>query len=379
MNKVILLGAGLIGKAIAIDLAQKRQVTAVDVNAQNLKKLAAYPSIQTRQMDLSNPEDIGEVISDYDLVIGALPSFMGFRTLKAVIEAGKNIVDISFLPEDPFELDDIAQKKNVTAVVDCGVAPGMSNMILGYHNSKMKVERFDCMVGGLPVTRSLPFQYKAPFSPIDVLEEYTRPARLVEQGKMVVRPALSEPEMVEFDQIGTLEAFNTDGLRSLLKTVKIPFMRERTLRYPGHAALMRTLRESGFLSKEPIEIDGKKVRPVDLTARLLFPKWKLEENEEEFTVMRIEIEGTENGRQKKVVYDLLDRYDKETRTSSMARTTGYTCTAVANLILDGQFRRKGISPPEFVGAEEGCFEKVMEYLRKRKIDYQLTGSSNSTQ
>lgn len=371
MNKIIVFGAGLIGKAIAMDLAQKHQVTAVDVNAQNLKKLVAHPSIRIKQTDLSNPKDIRAIISDYDLVIGALPSFMGFRTLKAVIEAGKNIVDISFLPEDPFELDDLAKKKNVTAVVDCGVAPGMSNMILGYHNSQMKVERFDCMVGGLPVTRTLPFEYKAPFSPIDVLEEYTRPARLIENSQLVVKPALSEPELVEFEQIGTLAAFNTDGLRSLLTTMKLPFMRERTLRYPGHAGLMRTLRESGFLNKEPIEIDGKKVRPIDLTARLLFPLWKLGENEEEFTVMRIEIEGTENGVKKKMVYNLLDRYDKETQTSSMARTTGYSCTAVANLILDGDFTRKGISPPEFVGAEEKCFERVMGYMGERKVKYEL--------
>jgi saccharopine dehydrogenase-like NADP-dependent oxidoreductase len=331
--------------------------------------LEKHSSIKTKQVDLSNSKNILEVISGYDLVIGALPSTIGLQTLKEVIEADKNVVDISFLPEDPFELDDLAKKKNVIVIVDCGVAPGMSNMILGYHNHKMKVEKFDCMVGGLPVKRTWPFEYKAPFSPIDVLEEYTRPARVVENGEVVVKEALSDRELIEFDQIGTLEAFNTDGLRTLLKTMKIPFMRERTLRYPKHAELMNVLSETGFFNKEPLEISGKKISPIDLTARLLFPKWKLEENEEEFTAMRIEIEGTENGQKRKVVYNLFDRYDIETQTSSMARTTGYTCTAVANLILNGEYIREGISPPEYIGAEENSFKKVMEYLDERGIKY----------
>lgn len=371
MKKIIVLGAGLVGKAIAIDLSKNYQVTAADMNKDNLEKLHSFESIQTIQMDLSNINKIEKVIADYDLVIGALPSFLGYQTLKAVISAGKNIVDISFLPEDPFELDDLAKQKNVIAVVDCGVAPGMSNMILGYHNSKMKVEIFDCMVGGLPLVRTWPYKYKAPFSPIDVLEEYTRPARIVEDGEVLTKPALSELELVEFDRIGTLEVFNTDGLRTLLTTMKIPNMRERTLRYPGHTELMKILRETGFFNKEPVDIDGQKIVPLDVTANLLFPKWKLGDTEEEFTVMRIELEGIENDKHKKYLYTLFDRYNKDTQTSSMARTTGYTCTAVANLVLNGEYIRKGISPPEYVGANEKCFKKVMDYLKERDIHYKV--------
>jgi lysine 6-dehydrogenase len=369
MKKIIVLGAGLVGKAIAIDLSKSHEVTSIDLNANNLGKLKSYPAIKTREMDLSLQDSIREAISDCDLVIGALPSALGFPTLKTVIEAGKNIVDISFLSEDPFELDKLAKEKNVTAVVDCGVAPGMSNMILGYHNHEMKVERFDCMVGGLPANPDWPYRYKAPFSPMDVLEEYTRPARIVEGGNVVVKPALSELETVEFDQVGSLEAFNTDGLRTLLTTMKIPFMRERTLRYPGHAALMKILSETGFFRKETINIKGQKVAPIDMTSKLLFPKWKLAEDEEEFTVMRIEIEGLENGAKKKVVYNLLDRYDKATGTSSMARTTGYTCTATADLVLNGDYSREGISPPEYLGEDEKCFRMVIKYLAARGIEY----------
>ena len=369
MKKVIVLGAGLVGKAIAIDLSKNFQVTAADINAENLNKLQAHQSIEKMKIDLSNLDAVKEIISDYDLVVGALPSFLGYQTLEAVIESGKNIVDISFLSEDPFELDQLAKERNVIAVVDCGVAPGMSNMILGHHNHKMKVEKFDCMVGGLPVVRSWPYKYKAPFSPIDVLEEYTRPARIVENGNVVTKPALSELETVEFDRIGSLEAFNTDGLRTLLKTMKIPFMRERTLRYPGHAELMKILSETGFFNKEPINVNGQVIVPIELTAKLLFPKWKLKDGEEEFTVMRVEIEGMENGEKKRYVYDLFDQYDKATQTSSMARTTGYTCSAVVNLILNNEFTPKGISPPEFVGADERCFKNVMEYLKARYVEY----------
>lgn len=372
MKKIIVLGAGMVGRAMAVDLAKNYRVTAADVNPENLKILRKKHRVETVVADLSLPQKIRELIAGFDLVVGAVPGFMGFSTLKTVIEAGKDIVDISFMPEDALELDDLAKQKSVVAVVDCGVAPGMSNMILGYHHQRMEMESFDCMVGGLPVVRSWPYEYKAPFSPVDVLEEYTRPARMKENGAVVIKPALSEPELVEFDNIGTLEAFNTDGLRSLLTTIGVPNMRERTLRYPGHAALMRILRESGFLDDELMDIKGGKVRPVDVTAKLLFPRWKLHEDEEEFTVMRVEISGTKNGKPKHYVYDLFDRYDKTTWTSSMARTTGYTCTAVANLVLKRDFTRIGISPPEYVGAEEKCFKKVMGYLEERGVEYNFT-------
>jgi saccharopine dehydrogenase-like NADP-dependent oxidoreductase len=151
--------------------------------------------------------------------------------------------------------------------------------------------------------------------------------------------------------------------------MKIPFMRERTLRYPGHTELMKVLNETGFFNKEPIYVNDQKIAPIELTAKLLFHKWKLEDDEHEFTVMRIEMNGTENGKEKIIVYKLFDRYDEETGTSSMARTTGYTCTAVAKLVLNGEYIRKGISPPEFIGAEENSFKKVMEYLNERGIKY----------
>jgi saccharopine dehydrogenase-like NADP-dependent oxidoreductase len=374
MKRIVVLGAGLVGKAIAIDLASKYEVTVVDIDYKNLDKVAQNDAIKTRMLDLSDAKSVMEVIQNFDLVVGALPSSLGYRTMEAVIRAGKDMVDISFLPEDALELDELAKNHGVTVVFDCGVAPGMSNIILGYHNSKMKVQKFDCMVGGLPVDRIWPYEYKAPFSPMDVLEEYTRPARIVKNGKIVIKPALSEPEFIQFDKIGTLEAFNTDGLRSLLSTMQVPNMRERTLRYPGHIELMAILRETGFFDKKVIDIKGQSIKPIDLTSKLLFPKWQLHEGDEEFTIMRIEINGMEQNQQKRYQYDLFDKYDWTTRTSSMARTTGYTCTAVVDLVMENLYSRKGVSPPEFIGADEQCFNKIIEYLKLRNVVYQFIES-----
>jgi len=357
---------------MAIDLSHDHDVVSVDLDPVALAMLSNIPNLSTETGDLSKPAIITQVIANADIVVGAVPGFMGFETLKTVIQAGKNIIDISFFPEDPFLLDDLAKKYGVIAIMDAGVAPGMSNFILGYHNQHMQVSDFTCYVGGLPRERVWPYEYKAPFSPIDVIEEYTRTSRLVENGKVVERPALSEPELLHFPGVGTLESFNTDGLRSLIQTIKAPNMKEKTLRYPGHIEIMRVLRETGFFREDEIMVKGQAIRPLDLTTQLLFPKWKLGETEEEFTIMQLTIEGEEVGEKKVYQYDLLDRYDPETQTSSMARTTGYTCTATTRLVLGGLFDKEGVSPPEFVGAVPGCLEFVLDDLKKKNILYNLT-------
>ena len=376
MKKIIVLGGGLVGGVMALDLSKDHDVTVADRSGEVLGRLRRKGKLNTVEADLSDPEAIKKLVAGFDLVVGALPGFMGYGALRAVLEAGKNVVDISFFPEDPFGLDKLAKAQGVTAVVDCGVAPGMGNIILGYHHAREKVKRFRCMVGGLPQVRQWPWEYKAVFSPVDVIEEYVRPARYVEGGRLVVRPALSDPELIDFDGVGTLEAFNTDGLRSLIKTMPdVPDMIEKTLRYPGSIEYLRVLRESGFFSEEEIEINGARIRPVDFTARLLFPLWKLKDGEGDFTLMRVEVE-TEG---KTWQYDLLDHYDPETDTISMARTTGFTCTAVANLVLSGKYGRKGICPPEFVGPDENCFNFIMGYLGDRKVHYRLTEGAGSGQ
>ncbi len=370
MKKITVLGCGLVGRAIAIDLSNDYEVTSVDIDETALQQLAAFRPVHTLCADVTQPGALKKAVQNADLVIGAVPGFMGFTVLQQVIENGKNVVDISFFEEDPFELDALAQKHNVTAVVDCGVAPGMSNMIAGYHHARMKVEKFECYVGGLPVERTLPYQYKAPFSPGDVIEEYTRPARLVENGNIVTREALSEAEFLEFEGVGTLEAVNTDGLRTLLKTMNIPDMKEKTLRYPGHIHLMKIFRESGFFDKTPIQVKGTTIRPLDVISQLLFRQWKLNAGDQDITVMRVVVEGEEHGIRKRYRYSLFDRFDVETGTHSMARTTGYTCTATANLVLTGLFSETGIFPPETVANRKECFEFVLKYLKDRGVNYE---------
>jgi saccharopine dehydrogenase-like NADP-dependent oxidoreductase len=372
-NRIVVLGAGLVGSAIAIDLSKNHFVTSVDLSNESFSKFNKYPAIKTIQANLSDTVKLKSLIADFDLVIGAVPGFMGFQTMKAVIEAGKNMVDISFMPEDFMQLNGLAVKHKVTVVADCGVAPGMGNIILGHHNKKMHVKSYECLVGGLPVIREWPYEYKAVFSPIDVIEEYIRPARYIKNYEMITKEALSDPELIHFDKVGTLESWNSDGLRSLMQTMKnIPDMIEKTLRYPGCIEYLKVLRESGFFSYDEIEVNGTKIRPIDVTAKLLFPKWKLREGEEDFTIMRIIVEGVENGKNKTYTYNLLDKFDRQNNIISMARTTGYTCTAVANLLLDGGFTKEGVNAPEIVGDGEGNLAYILKYLQERGVIYTVS-------
>lgn len=373
MKKVAVLGAGMIGSAIAIDLAKKFKVTSIDLSEPSLTDLHKKNSnINILKYDLSDLKHYPTLLSTYDIIVCAVPGFMGFKTLEATIKSKKDVVDISFFPENGFALDALAKENNVTAIVDCGVAPGMSNLILGYHNEKMKIESFECMVGGLPKEKTTPFEYKAPFSPVDVIEEYTRPARLVEAGKLITKPALTDAELINFDKAGTLESFNTDGLRSLLFTMPhIPNMKEKTLRYPGHIKLMKDLIDGGFFDTEKINYKGTEISPLEFSSAILFKKWKLDVDEEEFTVMKIKITGVENEKTKTVTYALYDDYDSATKTSSMARTTGYTCAAAVNLIVNNFFNEKGIFPPELIGKHEHCFAFVINYLRERNVIYKV--------
>ena len=382
--KVLVLGAGLVGGPIAADLAKEDrfEVGIADISGEALARVGSKYSVETILKDLSDPETVRELVTGYDFVISAVPGDIGFRTFKAVIEAGKRIVDIAFFPEDPFQLSELALKQKVTAVMDCGVAPGMSNILTGYVDQLLdKTETAAIYVGGLPEKRDWPYEYKAVFSPADVLEEYTRPARIVENGEIVIKPALTETEIIDFPPVGDLEAFNSDGLRTLAATINGMNMKEKTLRYPGHVEKMLVLRETGFFSKKEIEINGVKIRPLDFTSRLLFPKWKLKEGDIDLTVMRIIIEGEKDGNRMRYTYDLFDRFDEKTGIHSMARTTGYTATVVLRMIADGVYDRPGVSPPEYIGRSGKCVEYILAGLKERGIEYRekieiLTGSAD---
>ena len=371
MKKIAVLGAGMVGSAIIGDLSGQFDVTAIDLSVERLDEVKKNYYVKTLIADLTSEASIRNAVSDSDLVVCAVPGFMGFETLRSIINIGKNVVDISFFNRNPFELDELAKIKNVTAVIDCGISPGLSNIVLGYLNQRVKIESYECYVGGLPFKKEYPFNYKAPFSPIDVIEEYIRPARMKTNGEVILKEALSEIEEIEFSEAGILEAFNTDGLRTLLMTMEIPNMLEKTLRYPGHAEIMKIFRTTGLFSSEEVKIGSNKIKPVDLSSQLLFSHWKPDVNEKEFTVLRLKIVARDKSIKKEYIFDLFDKYDEKTSTSSMARTTGYTCTSTARLILNDDFSRKGICPPEFIGSEPGCYQKVISMLEEKNITFTL--------
>ncbi|MCE7972861.1 MAG: saccharopine dehydrogenase [Leptolyngbya sp. PLA1] len=378
MARATVLGAGMVGSMIAADLAsQGFSVTVADRSEGNLAKAVARGAgkVTAARADLSDASAIRSLVSGSDVVVGALSSRLGFAALGAVIDAGKHYCDISFMAEDFQELDARARERGVTVVTDCGVAPGMSH-ILSAHGARMldDCREIEIYVGGLPRERRWPFDYKAGFAPSDVIEEYVRPARLVEHGRVVVRPALSEPELMDFEGVGTLEAFNTDGLRSLTTTLPVPFMKEKTLRYPGHIELMRVMRETGLFSQDEIDVGGVRVRPLDVTSALLFPKWTYQPGEADLTVMRVTAAGTRGGVPVTHRWDMLDFYDPRTDATSMSRTTAFPCAIVAGLIASGKFRRPGVNPPERLAEAPGVVSEILAGHEARGVHYRYRAS-----
>jgi len=369
--KILVLGAGRVGSAMAKDLVTdtRFKVTLADINEAPLNKFTG----SVIQTDLSKPQTITDLAKKFDLILNAMPGFMGFKVFKTVIESGTNIVDIAFFPEDPFLVDELAKKRGVVAVMDSGVAPGLSNLLVGHATQKLdSLLSIRIYVGGLPLFRDWPYEYRAVFSPLDVIEEYTRPARYRQNGELIIKEALTDRELLNFPRVGTLEAFNTDGLRTLLKTIPCPDMVEKTLRYPGHVDKMLLLRESGFFSSDPILVKGKKIRPLDVTAQLLFPMWELKQGEEDITVMRVEVDGKKGSSHIKYIFNLFDRFDPQSQTTSMARTTGYTATLMVRLIAEGLFQMQGISPPEKIGGNENCVNFILQGLKEKGIIIEQT-------
>ncbi len=373
-QRIVVLGGGRVGSAIARDLANdpKFEVHVVDHDGEAVERLAAFDHLTASTADLRDPQQLRQAIGEADLVIGAVPGWMGFETLKTVIEAGKNTVDISFFEEDPAPLDALARTHGVTAVMDCGVAPGLSNFMLGHLASRFeRIDRFVCLVGGLPQDPLPPWSYKAPYSPVDVIEMYTRPARLRRLGEAITLPALTEPETLDFPGVGELEAFNTDGLRTLMSFEDIPELAERTLRYPGHLDQIILLRDSGFFDRQPRTVGDVQVSPMDLTSQLLFEQWHQSPIDYDLTAMRLEVDGVLDGEPVHRIYDMCDHFDRQQNISSMARTTGYPCAAVARLVAAGTYRHPGVSPPELVGRHDACYQAVMADLEARDVSFTI--------
>ncbi|MGB1657404.1 MAG: saccharopine dehydrogenase family protein [Longimicrobiales bacterium] len=365
----MVLGGGRVGSAIVRDLTAENDfdVLVVDIDPVAVENMTHFGADGV-VADLSQVENVSRAVQDADLVVGAVPGFMGYRTVKRVLQEGRPIVDISFFEEDSAGLEELAETAGVPCLVDCGVAPGLSNLVLGNREEHFDdTELYVCLAGGLPKERVWPWEYKAPFSPADVIAEYVRPARQRRAGREVTKPALTDVELIDIPGVGSLEAFNTDGLRSLLRTCSTPNMVEKTLRYPGHANQMKVLREGGFFSSDPIQAASGSVIPRDVTESLLFDAWRFDDGDLDLTVLRIVVEGTKDGQQERHTYNLVDHYNPATDTMSMARTTGYTCTAMASLVARGLWTQPGLATPEIVGRNQEAYDAVIAHLRQRDV------------
>ncbi|MEA3443439.1 MAG: saccharopine dehydrogenase C-terminal domain-containing protein, partial [Bacteroidota bacterium] len=193
--------------------------------------------------------------------------------------------------------------------------------------------------------------------------------RIIENGKLVVKPALSEPELLNLAPVGTLEAFNSDGLRTLSKTIKATNLKEKTLRYPGHAGIMRIFRDTGFFDQEEKLMGNSKIRPIDFTSSLLFPKWELKPGEVDFTIMQVYGEGVKNEQNQRVTFDLYDEYDPVSGIHSMARTTGYTATSALRMLINNVYTTKGLTLPEYLGRDKKYVDFLLKELKERGVVY----------
>jgi lysine 6-dehydrogenase len=357
----IVLGGGMVGSAIARDLQLSNYKVTVADRDQNIQtKLSKY-GIYFTKLDFTDTNKVAEVIQNYDIVVGAVPGFLGYQIMKTVINSGKNLVDISFMPEDPRDLSELAKQKGVTIITDAGVAPGLSNLMFG--NSLITFEQVNsakCYVGGLPQNPIEPWKYKSVFSPIDVIEEYTRSARIVVNGEEIAKPAMTDIEQIYFENIGMLDVFNSDGLRTLVD-LPIPNMIEKTMRFPGHIQKIIEMKDNGAFSNEQIS----------KTSKSLIKEWTPTDTDYDQTIMRLVFSGIRNGESIIETYDLLDCYDKENSITSMARTTGYTCTAHVNLLLSKIFNKKGLFTLEELGQNQQNVDFVFRYLEKRNVRFNI--------
>jgi len=375
--KVLVLGCGQIGSVIGSDFARsvnEADVVVADKNPERARAVASkMGGVDWIRVDSESRESLSGAFKGFDLAIVALPGDFGYMALKSGVEAGVDIVDTSFSPENPLSLSDEATKKGITIIPDCGVAPGLSNMLVGHAASKLDtVDNAHILVGGIPEKPVPPLGYTVTWSAEGLIDEYIRGAFIVENGRIVEVPALSGLEKIDFPGVGKLEAFYTDGLRTLLHTFpKVRSMYEKTLRYPGHIQKIKLLKELGFFGDEPLEVEGASVHPRIATARILERSLR-KPDVGDILAMMVEVDGIRQGEKAGFKYHILDRFDKTGKVTAMARTTAYTASIVAQSLAKGHISEKGVVPPEKLGMEESLFNRVISGLNTRGVRVSAT-------
>jgi lysine 6-dehydrogenase len=380
---MLVLGAGLQGSACAYDLLQNPEVTQVrlaDLHFNHLPSfLAPYsgPRLLPTPLDVRDREAVLAVMRESDAVMSAIPYYFNLQLAECAVEAGVHFCDLGGNTEIVFQqkaLAPAAIAKGVTVVPDCGVAPGMVNILAQYGIEQLDtVDSVRIYVGGLPQSPEAPLNYQIVYSLEGVLDYYTTLSWVVRDGKREQVVALSERETVTFPSpVGALEAFHTAGGLSTMAwryEGKIPTMEYKTLRYPGHAEIMETIRALGLLDLDPVDVKGEKVVPRDLFVSVVGPKLTKPKGKD-LLALRVTVTGTKGGKPATRQFDLVDRYDEKHGISAMMRTTGYS------LSITGQMQaRREVGPPG-VWTPDECIpaRKYIEELKRRGMDLRETES-----
>ena len=369
--KVLVVGCGKVGSEIVRDLAASKDVDSVvatDVSPESLDRVRKWPKVETVRGDLGQRRTLMRLMNGADLVCGALPGRLGFELLQEAVGLGRDVVDISYTSKDPFKLNQRALSENCTLVPQCGVAPGFTNMCLGDASKRLeKMSRVRIFVGGLPQKPVPPLNYRVVFSLEDVINEYTRPVRVIENGHRKIVEPLSGRGFLGFPGVGNLEYFLTDGLGTLPRSFpKVRNMHELTLRYPGHAETMNILRVLGYFDRRKMKVEGIQIEPRRLSIEVLKSAFSLG-TPEDLLAFRVDVEGVSRGRKVLVRYQMLDRFDRKNGVSAMARTTAYPCTSVALLLGRKRLPWRGVVPPEKIALDPELFNFVLSHLRARGI------------
>jgi saccharopine dehydrogenase-like NADP-dependent oxidoreductase len=371
------VGCGKVGSEIARDLAGSTEVdsvVAMDASTQNLKLLSKRVprKLQTVKLSISQKNRFHSLLRRVDLVCGALPGRLGFDLMTETVKAGRDTVDISYTPRDAFLLQRKAKEADCRVVPQCGVAPGFTNMCVGDASRKLdQMKSVEVFVGGLPEKPEPPLKYRIVFSLEDVVNEYSRPVHVIEEGKRKNVKALSGRGHISFPGVGKLEYFLTDGLGSLPRSYPRTIeMHEFTLRYPGHADMMQTLRALGFFERKPVSVSGVEVGPRQLTIELLREAMS-KGSPEDFLALRVDVKGLSRGKTIHIRYQVLDHYNRKSGVSAMARTTAYPCTSVALLMGRGEINQTGIVTPERIAEDPRLFEFVVDRLGEHGVKVKI--------
>jgi lysine 6-dehydrogenase len=373
--KAAVLGSGLMGSVIGWDLARSEGVDEVvvgDIDRDRLaevKRRTPGKKLSTEVIDIKDTKKVVSFLKRFDVAASALPHGIVHHSDVAAAEAGTKMVNIAF--EDvQMELDSKAKKSGALIIPGCGVAPGLGGILLAHGLAQLGGgDEGHILVGGLPPKPVGPFGYRLVFSIVGLLREYIEEARIVRDGKMIKVMPFTMVDSYDFPQpIGRLEGFPTDGLASLVYTMKgMKTLDEITLRWPGHAEKMNLLMESGYFSREKVKAGGTEVSPLEVSYAVLGKKLA-EGDPEDMTVMRVIAKGKKGA----IAYDMVDRYDEEHKVTSMGKTTAYTGSIVTQMLGAGEIAGRGVVPPETAIQGEKVDALISE-LGRRGVRITRTG------